>query len=83
LLSDRVFDLELRREGNVLGRNQSGGKSSLRLLRVTTDGDLITDARMAASLIIDEDPGFGAHPALRQALDRRLREVEAEFLVKS
>ena len=76
-------DLELRREGNVLGRNQSGGKSSLRLLRVTTDGDLITDARMAASLIIDEDPGFGAHPALRQALDRRLREVEAEFLVKS
>jgi ATP-dependent DNA helicase RecG len=76
-------DLELRREGNVLGRNQSGGKSSLRLLRVTTDGDLILDARMAASLIIDEDPGFVQHPAIREALDRRLREVEAEFLVKS
>ncbi|WP_202566326.1 ATP-dependent DNA helicase RecG [Agreia sp. COWG] len=77
------IDLELRHEGNVLGRNQSGGKSSLRLLRVTTDGDLITDARMAASLIVDADPGFGEHPALREALDRRLREVEAEFLVKS
>jgi ATP-dependent DNA helicase RecG len=76
-------DLELRREGNVLGRNQSGGKSSLRLLRVTTDGDLILDARMAASLIIDEDPGFVRHTAIREALDRRLREVEAEFLVKS
>jgi len=23
------------------------------------------------------------HPAIREALDRRLREVEAEFLVKS
>jgi ATP-dependent DNA helicase RecG len=76
-------DLELRREGNVLGRNQSGGKSSLRLLRVTTDGDLILEARMAASQIIENDPGFVQHPAIREALDRRLREVEAEFLVKS
>jgi ATP-dependent DNA helicase RecG len=76
-------DLELRREGNVLGRAQSGGRSSLRLLRVSTDGDLIGDARMAASLIIDDDPGFEQHPAIREALDRRLREVEAEFLVKS
>jgi ATP-dependent DNA helicase RecG len=76
-------DLELRREGNVLGRAQSGGRSSLRLLRVSTDGDLIGDARMAASLIIDDDPGFVHHPAIREALDRRLREVEAEFLVKS
>jgi ATP-dependent DNA helicase RecG len=76
-------DLELRREGNVLGRNQSGGRSSLRLLRVTSDGDLIGDARMVASQIIDGDPGLVEHPALRQALDRRLREVEAEFLVKS
>jgi ATP-dependent DNA helicase RecG len=76
-------DLELRREGNVLGRNQSGGRSSLRLLRVTSDGDLIGDARMVASQIIDGDPGLAEHPALRQALDRRLREVEAEFLVKS
>ncbi|MDN4641848.1 ATP-dependent DNA helicase RecG [Agreia sp. PsM10] len=76
-------DLELRREGNVLGRAQSGGRSSLRLLRVTSDGDLILDARMAASHIIDDDPGFVQHPAIREALDRRLREVEAEFLVKS
>ncbi|MBF4633472.1 hypothetical protein ITJ38_03540 [Agreia pratensis] len=76
-------DLELRREGNVLGRNQSGGRSSPRLLRLTIDGDLIVNARMAASLIIDDDPGFVQHPATREVLDRRLREVEAEFLIRT
>ena len=32
-------DLELRQEGDVLGSVQSGGRSSLRLLRVAKDGD--------------------------------------------
>ncbi|HEV7955583.1 MAG TPA: ATP-dependent DNA helicase RecG, partial [Marisediminicola sp.] len=31
-------DLELRKEGDVLGSTQSGGRSSLRLLRVAQDG---------------------------------------------
>ena len=42
-------DLELRREGNVLGERQSGGRSSLKLLRVARDGDLIAEARAKPS----------------------------------
>ena len=38
-------DLELRREGDVLGASQSGGRSQLKLLRVTRDGDIIEQAR--------------------------------------
>ena len=38
-------DLELRGEGDVLGRLQSGGKSSLKLLRVIRDAELIQRAK--------------------------------------
>ena len=51
-------DLELRREGNVLGANQSGGRSSLKLLRVVRDGDLIAEARAAAEAVLDADPAL-------------------------
>ncbi|MET0304474.1 MAG: ATP-dependent DNA helicase RecG, partial [Microbacteriaceae bacterium] len=76
------IDLELRREGDVLGRAQSGGRSSLRLLRVATDGDLIADARELALGIVDADPALDGHPALREALERRLDESERAFLAK-
>ncbi len=75
-------DLELRREGDVLGRAQSGGRSSLQLLRVARDGDVIADARAAAEAVLDEDPDLVAHPALRAALARRLDEAERAFLAK-
>lgn len=38
-------DLELRGEGDVLGDAQSGARSSLRLLRVVADADIIALAR--------------------------------------
>jgi len=76
-------DLELRREGNVLGTGQSGGRSSLRLLRVVKDGDLIAEARELASKVLDDDPKLNDHPALREALDRRLDESEKAFLAKN
>jgi len=75
-------DLDLRREGDVLGRAQSGGRSSLQLLRVARDGDLIADARTAAEAMLDADPQLAAHPALRSALARRLDEAERAFLAK-
>ncbi|MEJ3404191.1 ATP-dependent DNA helicase RecG [Rathayibacter sp. YIM 133350] len=75
-------DLELRREGDVLGQRQSGGRSSLRLLRVASDGDLIVEAREAAEAIIADDPELAALPALRTAVERRLDESEREFLNK-
>jgi len=76
-------DLELRREGDVLGSVQSGGRSSLRLLRVAKDGDLIAEARELAAAVLDADPTLARHAALREALDRRLDEAEAAFLAKN
>jgi ATP-dependent DNA helicase RecG len=76
-------DLELRREGDVLGSMQSGGRSSLRLLRVAKDGDLIGDAREVAAEVLREDPMLARHGALNEALVRRLDEVEASFLAKN
>jgi ATP-dependent DNA helicase RecG len=76
-------DLELRREGNVLGVMQSGGKSSLRLLRVVNDEDIIRDAREIADRILGLDPDLEENEALRGALRRRLDETEAAFLAKN
>jgi ATP-dependent DNA helicase RecG len=56
-------DLEQRREGDVLGANQSGNRSSLKLLRVLRDADLIAQARTLAERCIDQDPELG-DPAL-------------------
>jgi ATP-dependent DNA helicase RecG len=77
------IDLELRSEGNVLGTSQSGGRSSLRLLRVARDGEVIADAREAAAQIVDQDPNFSQHPALKEAIARRLSESERDFLDKN
>lgn len=49
-------DLELRGAGDVLGDAQSGGRSSLKLLRVVQDADLIADARSRAQELLDADP---------------------------
>ncbi|MHC5795524.1 ATP-dependent DNA helicase RecG [Lacisediminihabitans sp. FW035] len=76
-------DLELRQEGDVLGSTQSGGRSSLRLLRVAKDGVLITEARAIAERLLAEDPELAAHPALRTALARRLDEASRDFLAKN
>ena len=48
-------DLEQRREGDVLGASQSGRRSSLKLLRVLRDADLIAQARTLAEQCIAED----------------------------
>ena len=74
------IDLELRREGDVLGATQSGGRSSLKLLRVATDGDLILAAREAAAGVLEGDATLSGHPALKAALDRRLDETTRAYL---
>ncbi len=77
------IDLELRREGDVLGARQSGGRSSLRLLRVAFDGDIIAEAREVASELLREDPGLRLAEGLSDALRRRLDEAERAFLSKN
>ncbi|MFC0678670.1 ATP-dependent DNA helicase RecG [Lysobacter korlensis] len=76
-------DLDLRQEGDVLGSVQSGGRSSLRLLRVAKDGELIADARALATPFVEADSELTGHPALLEAIGRRLDDGERDFLAKS
>ena len=75
-------DLEIRREGDVLGGSQSGMRSSLRLLRVVEDADVIERARSVAERILQEDPELAAYPDLRAAMTM-LDAEQARFLDKS
>ena len=50
------LDLEQRREGDVLGAAQAGGRSSLRLLRVLEHAGLIARARELATECVARDP---------------------------
>ena len=76
------LDLEQRREGDVLGAAQAGRHSSLRLLRLLADEDLIGLAREEATTLVSADPQLAAHPALRAAIDELLG-VQAEYLDKT
>jgi ATP-dependent DNA helicase RecG len=64
------IDLELRREGDVLGASQSGGRSSLRLLRVIQDSELIQKVRIELEELFEADPLLANHPTLRLAIDQ-------------
>ena len=74
------LDLETRREGDVLGARQSGGKSQLRLLRLLRDEDLILAAREDAFAIVVADPRLEQHPALRKVIASALDEEQAAYL---
>lgn len=76
-------DLELRHEGDVLGRAQSGKGSSLRLLRVMRDADLITAARADAQAVIDQDRTLEKHAELRRAINEFVDQEAQEFLDRS
>jgi ATP-dependent DNA helicase RecG len=76
------LDLEQRREGDVLGATQAGRQSSLKLLRLLADEDLIGQAREEASAVVSADPQLAAHPALREAIEDLLG-VQAEYLDKT
>ncbi|MDX6200248.1 MAG: ATP-dependent helicase RecG [Actinomycetota bacterium] len=76
-------DLEQRREGDVLGATQSGTRSSLKLLRLLRDEDVIRDARDAAVGVVDGDPELARHPALAQAVKDLVDAERAEYLEKA
>lgn len=63
------IDLELRREGDVLGASQSGGRSSLRLLQVIRDAALIQKVRIEVEQLFEADPGLESLPNLRLAIE--------------
>ena len=71
-------DLEQRREGDVLGVNQSGSRSHLKLLRVLRDEAIINQARDAALNTLDE----GVPSNLEREIAKLFTEHEIEFLDK-
>ncbi|MGA5081699.1 ATP-dependent DNA helicase RecG [Streptomyces griseoincarnatus] len=76
------IDLEQRREGDVLGQAQSGTRSSLRMLAVIDDEEVIAEAREEATRIVAADPELERLPALRTALDALLDEEREQYLEK-
>ncbi|QIK67002.1 ATP-dependent DNA helicase RecG [Nocardioides sp. HDW12B] len=76
-------DLELRREGDVLGSNQSGHHRSLRLLSVARDAALITTSREAATALVEADPDLAGAEELRSAVLGLEIDDQAAFLEKS
>ncbi|MBO1267029.1 ATP-dependent DNA helicase RecG [Arthrobacter cavernae] len=73
-------DLKLRREGDILGASQSGGRSTLKLLRVLEHEDIIARARADAQRLVAEDPGLQNHQTLAAAIDDYLNPEKEAFL---
>jgi ATP-dependent DNA helicase RecG len=77
------LDLEQRKEGDVLGAAQAGRTSSLKLLQLLHDEELIAVARQEATLVVQSDPWLERHEALAMAMDSMLGDQRAEYLDKS
>ncbi|SFP24322.1 ATP-dependent DNA helicase RecG [Amycolatopsis arida] len=77
------LDLELRREGDILGAAQSGRKSGLRLLSLLRDEDLIARARESAQRVVADDPDLAEHPGLARLVDDVVDAERAEYLEKA
>ncbi|WP_338484244.1 ATP-dependent DNA helicase RecG [Streptomyces sp. SCSIO 75703] len=75
-------DLEQRREGDVLGQAQSGARSSLRVLAVIEDEEIIAEAREEAAALVAADPDLTRLPGLRTALDALLDAEREQYLEK-
>jgi len=76
-------DIELRREGDVLGSRQSGLRSGLKLLSVVRHEQVIAEARDVAERIVEADPRLAEAPALRAAVDRMEATRQAEYLERA
>jgi ATP-dependent DNA helicase RecG len=77
------MDLELRREGDVLGALQSGRRSGLRLLSLLRHGEIIAKARTYATDVVARDPGLARHPGLRALVAETVGDEErAAYLDK-
>ena len=76
-------DLELRREGDVLGKAQSGSVGQLKLVRVLRDRTLVEEARQAAVTVVEADPSLASHPALAAAVAELHEADRAAYLEKA
>ena len=76
------IDLDQRREGDVLGRAQSGTRSHLRLLRVLRDEHLIEKAQSVARSFIEADFTLAKYPELAKEVGALKAEESAAFMDK-
>jgi ATP-dependent DNA helicase RecG len=77
------LDLELRREGDILGAAQSGKRSTLKLLSLLRDEDVIAASRTSAQEIIEKDPDLKKYHGLAQMVADVVDVDRAEYLEKS
>ncbi|GAA1574980.1 ATP-dependent DNA helicase RecG [Kribbella sancticallisti] len=77
------IDLENRREGDVLGVAQSGRRTSLKLLSVLRDEEIILTARHVANSLISVDPELTDYPVLRSFVRSALESEATDYLEKT
>lgn len=75
-------DLELRREGNVLGTAQAGRSTALRQLSLLRDRDIIEQARSDAAGLVGDDPEMATWPGLADMVSAVIAEQEQDYLDK-
>ncbi|MEU4253800.1 ATP-dependent DNA helicase RecG [Amycolatopsis sp. NPDC026612] len=77
------LDLELRREGDILGAAQSGKRSTLKLLSLLRDEDVIAASRQSAQEIVEKDPELKKYHGLAQMVGDVVDVDRADYLEKS
>ena len=75
-------DLAQRREGDVLGKSQSGFRSGLQTLKVLRDEDTIIEARTCATALLAADPDLLDSPLLAVAVAEMEQSRESDFMEK-
>ncbi len=75
-------DLELRREGDVLGTSQAGRASSLRLLSLLRDKDVIAQARDDAQGLVGDDPEMSQWPGMADMVSAVISAESQDYLDK-
>ncbi len=76
------LDLTQRREGDVLGTRQSGGRSQLEFLSLVRDEELVAQAREDATEVVAADPDLTGRPALAAAVATWSEAEQAAYLEK-
>lgn len=64
----------------MLGAAQSGRRSSLRLLSVLRDEELIAQARVAATALVEHDPDLAKEPLLARAVSALTESERGDYL---
>jgi ATP-dependent DNA helicase RecG len=76
-------DLEMRREGDILGATQSGKRSALKLLSLLRDEELIAEARTEAQELVARSPDLAEFPGLASMVASLVSGTKAEYLEKA